>query len=78
MLTTPFQEVSHEEFRAFIADYPRKLDAQVTGICEPPLAAWYDFEASDGIRAMVAKYHIVPDVTDRRYSVSRHLLDGEG
>lgn len=35
--------VSSAEFAAYIAAYPRELERDVTGICEPPLVSYNDF-----------------------------------
>lgn len=39
-----FNDVDEEAFQAFIASYPRKLERDVSTICEPPLVTWNDFE----------------------------------
>jgi hypothetical protein len=38
-----FREVSREECLAFIKAYPRKLEFDCTGICEPPVGTYNDF-----------------------------------
>lgn len=51
-----FIEVTREEYLAFIREYPRKLEFDCIGICEPPLGSYNDF--SDGKvwpESMVAK-----------------------
>lgn len=41
---TKFKEVSKDEFEAWLKGYPRKLERNVTNICEPPLINFNDFE----------------------------------
>ena len=51
-----YKEVSKEEFDKFIQEYPNKLERDVTGICEPPLATYNDFTiASKWPESVVAK-----------------------
>lgn len=38
-----WKQVSREELKAFVSKYPRSLDVDVTGICEPPMRSWNDF-----------------------------------
>lgn len=38
------KEVTQDEFEAFLAAYPRKLERNVTTICEPPMINFNDFE----------------------------------
>ena len=53
-----YREVSFEKFKQFINSYPRKLEYNFTGICEPPLVTYTDFELSDKWPdSVVAKYH---------------------
>ena len=42
-----FKEVSEEEFKKFIKDYPRKLDRDVCGISDPPSISYNDFELAN-------------------------------
>lgn len=42
-----FKEVSEEEFKKFIKDYPRKLDCDVCGISDPPSISYNDFELAN-------------------------------
>ena len=37
------REVTREEFDAFIAVYPERLDKNVTAIFEPPILSYNDF-----------------------------------
>ena len=41
-----FKQVSKEEFKQFIENYPNKLEWDVAGMCEPPYGSYNDF--SDG------------------------------
>lgn len=53
-----FKQVSVDEFRQFIRDYPHKLIVDICGISEPPLVSYNDFTA--GLvwpESIVAKYH---------------------
>lgn len=38
-----FKKVTKEEFDEFIKNYPRQLEKDVSGICEPPLLTYNDF-----------------------------------
>lgn len=42
-----FKNVSKEEFDTFIKNYPRKLDRDVCGICDPPAISYNDFELAN-------------------------------
>lgn len=42
-----FIRVSKEEFIAFLNNYPRKLERDVYGVCEPPSVTYNDFELAD-------------------------------
>jgi hypothetical protein len=46
------------EFDAFVAAYPRPLDRDVTGICEPPMVSYNDFTLGVWPESMVAAYHM--------------------
>lgn len=37
-------DVTEEAFRAFVKNYPRRLERDVYGACEPPLITYNDFE----------------------------------
>lgn len=53
-----FKQVSENEFKQFIRDYPYILTRDICGISEPPLVSFNDFR--DGIKwpeSMVAKFH---------------------
>ncbi len=57
-----FTEVSQLKFVNFLAQYPRKLELDTTGICEPTMRSYNDF--SDGVvwpQSMVAKVKLNHD-----------------
>ena len=57
-----YKEVSEEEFLHFINNYPRKLERDVTGICDPPAISYNDFELADcWPYSVVASEHLWPD-----------------
>lgn len=41
------KNVTKEEFQEYIRNYPRKLDRDVFGACEPPSVTYNDFELAD-------------------------------
>lgn len=54
-----FKEVKKEEFDNFVKNYPRPLDWNVTGICEPPLGSYNDLSLGKWPDTMVAKVKIM-------------------
>lgn len=42
-MTDNYKKVTREEFRAFLAAYPTKLEHNCTTVCEPPLHGYYDW-----------------------------------
>lgn len=68
MEKTEFKAVSKLEFDAFLSSYPRKLERDVYGACEPPLVTWNDFDRApywpDSVVAKVAagKYLVIYDI----------------
>lgn len=51
-----------EEFAAFLAAYPRPLERDVTGICEPPFVSFNDFSrAAMWPDSVVASYLLGDD-----------------
>ena len=51
-----YKQVSRDEFFSFVKSWPRSLEWDVAGMCEPPLGSYNDF--SDGKvwpESMVAK-----------------------
>ena len=43
-MSPKMRPVSKEEFEAFLAAYPRPLERDVFGACEPPAVSYNDFE----------------------------------
>lgn len=41
------RHVSKSEFLEFINNYPRKLEGDVCGICDPPMITYNDFELAN-------------------------------
>ena len=66
-----FKSVSKEDFIEFIKKYPRKLDVDVYGICDPPFITYNDFElANRWPYSIVAKtYAYDDDPNDYYYEV---------
>lgn len=57
-----FKEVSETEFKDFIRHYPRKLERDVYGVCDPPLISYNDFELANRFPAsIVASTHLYSD-----------------
>ena len=57
-----FKSVSKKELEQFVQDYPRKLALDVTGIGDPPLVTYNDFElANRWPYSIVAEYHAWSD-----------------
>lgn len=50
------KKVSKEEFYKFVNSYPRKLEYDVTGYFDPPLATFNDFTLGDWPDSIVASY----------------------
>lgn len=56
-MTSKWKKVSKEEFYSYIKSYPRKLDFDTCGICEPPLSSYNDFTRGYWPDSMVAKIY---------------------
>ena len=57
--------VTEEQFFEFVNHYPRKLSVDVTGISEPPLVTYNDFElANRWPYSIVAQYYYYSDDPD--------------
>jgi len=41
------KQVSEEQFEKFIKSYPRELERDVYGVCDPPLVTYNDFELAN-------------------------------
>jgi hypothetical protein len=46
-MESPWLTVTKEQHAAFVAAYPRSLNTDISGICEPPQQTWYDFNADN-------------------------------
>lgn len=67
-MDSEFREVSSEEFKRFVREYPNALNVDVCAISEPPPVSYNDFTAQKWPQSMVAKYH---DGQPRKYWVRR-------
>ena len=71
-----FKTVSKEEMRDFIEQYPRTLVRDCTGICDPPLVTFNDFElANRWPYSIVASYHLYDDDPNGYYYVPEEERD---
>ena len=80
-----YKRVSKKELQEFLNKYPRKLDVNVTGICDPPLLTYNDFElANRWPYSVVARYHCWDDdpkdyfylpEEERTYSIMENYED---
>ena len=51
-------EVTEEQFKEFVSNYPNKLDVDCCGISDPPLVTYNDFSiATHWPWSIVAEYH---------------------
>ena len=48
-------QVTKEEFDAFIAAYPKELKTSVNAMCFPEMIQYYDFSIAEGYDAIVAQ-----------------------
>ena len=56
-----FKDVTKQEFDEFIASYPRHLERDVCGICEPPAVSYNDLEIGWWSRSIVASTMLYSD-----------------
>jgi hypothetical protein len=64
------KQVSKAEFIDFINNYPRKLERDFYGVCEPPLITYNDFElANRWPYSIVAKTWVYEDEPGHYYYV---------
>ena len=54
---TNWKKVTKEEFEQYLKNYPRELETDVNGICEPPLVTYNDFTLGKYPQSIVAKYY---------------------
>lgn len=62
-----FKDVTKQEFDEFIASYPRHLERDVCGICEPPAVSYNDWEIGWWSRSIVASTMLYSDNPKDRY-----------
>lgn len=84
-----FKEVCRDEFDAFVRAYPRKLEVDVYGACDPPLITWNDFERAplwpDSVvaRSSGERYSIIADINapipdDGKRETDKPITDRNG
>lgn len=62
-----FKDVTKQEFDEFIASYPRHLERDVCGICEPPAVSYNDWEIGWWSRSIVASTMLYSDDSKNPY-----------
>lgn len=62
-----FKDVTKQEFDEFIASYPRHLERDVCGICEPPAVSYNDWEIGWWSRSIVASTVLYSDDPKNSY-----------
>ena len=62
-----FKDVTKQEFDEFIASYPRHLERDVCGICEPPAVSYNDWEIGWWSRSIVASTMLYSDNPKNSY-----------
>ena len=62
-----FKDVTKQEFDEFIASYPRHLERDVCGICEPPAVSYNDWEIGWWSRSVVANTMLYSDNPKNSY-----------
>lgn len=62
------KRVSKDEFEQYIANYPRKLEYDAFGACDPPYITYNDFElANCWPYSVVASTHVYDDNPGHHY-----------
>lgn len=56
-----YKRISKIEFYKFIISYPRKLERDVYGVCDPPVVTYNDFELGNWPDSVVAKTWLYDD-----------------
>lgn len=56
-----YRDVTKEEFDEFLSAYPRPLEKDVTGICEPPVLSYNDFAKGPWPDSIVAAVVLTED-----------------
>lgn len=62
-----FKDVTKQEFDEFIASYPRHLERDVCGICNPPAISYNDWEIGWWSRSVVASTMLYSDDPKNSY-----------
>lgn len=62
-----YKDVTQQEFDEFIASYPRHLERDVCGICEPPAVSYNDWEIGWWSRSIVASTMLYSDNPKDQY-----------
>lgn len=62
-----FKDVTKQEFDEFIASYPRHLERDVCGICDPPAVSYNDCEIGWWSRSIVASTMLYSDNPKNSY-----------
>lgn len=52
------KKVDKNAFNSFINNYPKKLERDVYGVCEPPLITYNDFSKGDWPESIVASTYL--------------------
>ena len=76
-----FKQVSKSEFEAFLSYYPRTLEVDITGICDPPLKSYNDFTLGSWPDSMVAKVRLFEErdgSPDQYFILANAEKKGEG
>jgi hypothetical protein len=73
------EEVTKEQFYKFIDNYEkklgRKLDLDITGICEPPLVTYNDFNLGKWPKSVVAECYKISNDKCEGYKVLNKTED---
>lgn len=75
MTDMTYREVTEAELRSFIKAYPRKLQFDINGVFQPPLAGFYDFSIGVGPAALVAWFKA--DDPERDFHIRTDLLPAD-
>ena len=49
------KKVEHSQYLDFIENYPRSLEINIVGICEPPVKQYVDFNSEESPALVVAE-----------------------
>ena len=60
-MSEKYKDVSKEKFDNFVSSYPKPLEMDVTGICEPPVLSYNDFTKGDWPDSVVATVMLYED-----------------